>query len=279
MGVLFNYIFPYASYLDTAVGRRRAADLAKLLPQCAGDDHGHDLPVLLRHLRADPWRLAARQRVRLGHAQNGADAAAEPACASSPQNWPRCGSCWPSTRSRSSWRWPSAAWWSQSGNRRPVSWPGLFDLVRALGAGWLILAVWAMLGVLLGVLWRGTALAIGLGILYGLVIEGSSAASARALACCWIWRTPFSARTATRWLRGWAAKPRASAAPERSPAPSWRVAGAGGAARLPPRLRGDHRAGASASRCHLALAVCRRADPARLCSAAHRHQTIERHEL
>lgn len=53
-----------------------------------------------------------------------------------------------------------------------VSWPGLFDLVRALAAGWLILSVWGMFGVLLGVLWRGTALPIGLGILYGLVIEG-----------------------------------------------------------------------------------------------------------
>ena len=34
------------------------------------------------------------------------------------------------------------------------------------------MAVWAALGVLLGVLTRGTALAIGIGILYGLVIEG-----------------------------------------------------------------------------------------------------------
>ena len=39
-------------------------------------------------------------------------------------------------------------------------------------AGWLILAAWAALGVLLGVLTRGTSLAIGVGILYALVIEG-----------------------------------------------------------------------------------------------------------
>src|ERR671934_279041 len=43
---------------------------------------------------------------------------------------------------------------------------------RAMGAGWLILAVWGALGALLGVLTRGTSLAIGIGILYGLVIEG-----------------------------------------------------------------------------------------------------------
>jgi ABC-2 type transport system permease protein len=54
----------------------------------------------------------------------------------------------------------------------PVDWPSVWLLVRALAAGWLILAVWAALGVLLGVLTRGTSLAIGVGILYALVIEG-----------------------------------------------------------------------------------------------------------
>jgi len=54
----------------------------------------------------------------------------------------------------------------------PVNWPPAWLLVRALAAGWLILAVWAALGVLLGVLTRGTSLAIGVGILYALVIEG-----------------------------------------------------------------------------------------------------------
>jgi ABC-2 type transport system permease protein len=53
-----------------------------------------------------------------------------------------------------------------------VSWPSAWDVVLALAAGWLILAVWAALGVALGVLSRGTALAIGVGILYALVIEG-----------------------------------------------------------------------------------------------------------
>ena len=44
--------------------------------------------------------------------------------------------------------------------------------LRAIADLWLILAVWAALGVLLGVLTRGTSLAIGIGILYALVIEG-----------------------------------------------------------------------------------------------------------
>jgi ABC-type transport system involved in multi-copper enzyme maturation permease subunit len=54
----------------------------------------------------------------------------------------------------------------------PVVWPSAWLLVRAVGAGWLILATWAALGALLGVLTRGTSLAVGVGILYALVIEG-----------------------------------------------------------------------------------------------------------
>ncbi|HEX3303418.1 MAG TPA: ABC transporter permease [Thermomicrobiales bacterium] len=53
-----------------------------------------------------------------------------------------------------------------------VDWPSAWLIVRGLAAAWLIMAVWAALGVLLGVLSRGTALAIGIGIIYGLVIEG-----------------------------------------------------------------------------------------------------------
>jgi ABC-type transport system involved in multi-copper enzyme maturation permease subunit len=53
-----------------------------------------------------------------------------------------------------------------------VSWPSLGLLLGGLAAGWLILAVWAAFGVLLAVLFRGTALAIGVGILYAFVVEG-----------------------------------------------------------------------------------------------------------
>jgi ABC-2 type transport system permease protein len=53
-----------------------------------------------------------------------------------------------------------------------IAWPSTWLLLRGLAAGWLILAVWAEFGVLLAVLSRGTALAVGIGILYALVIEG-----------------------------------------------------------------------------------------------------------
>jgi ABC-2 type transport system permease protein len=54
----------------------------------------------------------------------------------------------------------------------PVVWPSAWLLARAMAAGWLILAAWAALGVLLGTVTRGTSLAIGVGILYALVVEG-----------------------------------------------------------------------------------------------------------
>jgi len=53
----------------------------------------------------------------------------------------------------------------------PVSWQSPAEVGLALAAGWFVLAVWAGLGVMLAVLSRGTALAIGLGVLYGLVVE------------------------------------------------------------------------------------------------------------
>jgi ABC-type transport system involved in multi-copper enzyme maturation permease subunit len=53
-----------------------------------------------------------------------------------------------------------------------VTWPSAGLLLRGFLADWLILAVWASLGVLLAVLTRGVAMAMGIGILYALVVEG-----------------------------------------------------------------------------------------------------------
>ncbi|MGC4191310.1 MAG: ABC transporter permease [Thermomicrobiales bacterium] len=54
-----------------------------------------------------------------------------------------------------------------------ITWPAASAFVEATAAGWLILMTWASLGVLLAVVTRGTGLAIGLGILYALMIEGT----------------------------------------------------------------------------------------------------------
>jgi ABC-type transport system involved in multi-copper enzyme maturation permease subunit len=53
-----------------------------------------------------------------------------------------------------------------------ITGPDPLELVQGMLAGWLVLAVWAAVGVLLAVVTRGTSLAIGIGILYTLVIEG-----------------------------------------------------------------------------------------------------------
>lgn len=54
----------------------------------------------------------------------------------------------------------------------PVAAPSLRTLVEGVTGAWLVLSVWAAAGVLLAVATHGTSLAIGIGILYTLVLEG-----------------------------------------------------------------------------------------------------------
>lgn len=53
-----------------------------------------------------------------------------------------------------------------------VDWPSMWNILKATGIIWLIFGAWASLGTFLATLFRGTALAIGLGLVYGLAIEG-----------------------------------------------------------------------------------------------------------
>lgn len=55
----------------------------------------------------------------------------------------------------------------------PVSFPPASVIAAGLGAAWLLLTVWAAFGVLAGLALRGTGLAVGLGLLYLLGIEGA----------------------------------------------------------------------------------------------------------
>lgn len=57
-----------------------------------------------------------------------------------------------------------------------ITFPAPSTLLEAMVSGWLILAVWATGGVALAMLTRGTSLAIGIGILWGLPLEGLLAA-------------------------------------------------------------------------------------------------------
>jgi ABC-type transport system involved in multi-copper enzyme maturation permease subunit len=54
----------------------------------------------------------------------------------------------------------------------PGGWPGAGDIGKAFLACWLILCLWGAFGVFLAVLFRQAPLAIGIGIVYSIAIEG-----------------------------------------------------------------------------------------------------------
>lgn len=64
-----------------------------------------------------------------------------------------------------------SSWTIASAEGRALSYPGLADLLQGIGSGWLILGMWSLFGVTLGILFRSTSLAIGLGLVWSLVVE------------------------------------------------------------------------------------------------------------
>jgi ABC-2 type transport system permease protein len=52
-----------------------------------------------------------------------------------------------------------------------VVWPAFGDVGVSLGAGFLVIEMWALIGYLLGTLARGPALSVGLGLVWALVVE------------------------------------------------------------------------------------------------------------
>jgi ABC-2 type transport system permease protein len=64
------------------------------------------------------------------------------------------------------WSWVIAAT-----EGMPTDWPSVLDLGRGIGAGWLILGMWSLLGALLGIVFRSTSLAVGLGLVWALAVE------------------------------------------------------------------------------------------------------------
>jgi ABC-2 type transport system permease protein len=54
---------------------------------------------------------------------------------------------------------------------KPVQWPPLADLLTGIGAGWLIVSMWCLAGAFLGILVRGTALGVGIGLVWALAVE------------------------------------------------------------------------------------------------------------
>ena len=53
-----------------------------------------------------------------------------------------------------------------------INWPAAIDILKAVGASWLIFGCWAVFGMTLAYLFRQSAMAIGIGLAYLLAIEG-----------------------------------------------------------------------------------------------------------
>ena len=84
--------------------------------------------------------------------------------------------------------------------------PSLGRSSRSLGAGFLVMEMWALVGFLLGTLARGPALSVGLGLVWALVVEnllrgvGQPARAGRGLH-----HDPARHRRPARWsARSWA---------------------------------------------------------------------------
>ena len=73
-------------------------------------------------------------------------------------------------------------------------WPSALDIGKTVLSGWLILGLWAAYGILLSVLFRQSALAIGLGLIYAIVLEGL----VLGLGAQFSW-----VKTALPWFPGW----------------------------------------------------------------------------
>jgi ABC-2 type transport system permease protein len=170
LGLSFTYLIPYAGYAGGTAGPTADRGLAALLPdRLVGNSIG-GLPVFLGSLMLilgvlvmgseyawgtwktvltqDPSRLrvyAAKLTVACLAALTGvlaffvAGAAASAIIASA--------------------------------EGRALDWPGVGDLVQGIGAGWLVAAMWTVLGVLLAVALRSVALPVGLGLVWLLAVQ------------------------------------------------------------------------------------------------------------
>lgn len=55
---------------------------------------------------------------------------------------------------------------------QPVTWPAVSDTLQSLGGAFLVMEMWALAGYFLGMVARGPAVSVGLGLVWALVIEG-----------------------------------------------------------------------------------------------------------
>jgi ABC-type transport system involved in multi-copper enzyme maturation permease subunit len=64
-----------------------------------------------------------------------------------------------------------ASWAIATAENRAIDWPPPPELALGVAAGWLIVTMWCVTGMFLGTVLRGTALPVGIGLVWALVIE------------------------------------------------------------------------------------------------------------
>ena len=171
MSVVFTYAFPYTTYLQTAVNKRTSTDLQPLLPHSVVSSVLGGFPfyfgmfaLILGALQFgsefgwDTFKTTFMQRSNRGMAVLSKITALIITL---------------SAFAASAFVTGVLASLVVAANEgTAISWPSAVDFIKGFAAGWLILSLWALFGVLLAVLSRGIALAMGLGIVYALAIEG-----------------------------------------------------------------------------------------------------------
>jgi ABC-type transport system involved in multi-copper enzyme maturation permease subunit len=63
------------------------------------------------------------------------------------------------------------SWVIATTENRSADWPSALAMTRGIGAGWLILGAWSVVGAFLSIAFRSTPLAIGLGLVWALAVE------------------------------------------------------------------------------------------------------------
>ncbi len=79
-----------------------------------------------------------------------------------------------------------SSWIIVTADGHAAVWPAAIDIVKAMGVTWLIFECWTLFGMAMAYLFRQSALAIGLGMAYMLVIEGVLFGALRAFNIGWL---------------------------------------------------------------------------------------------
>ena len=66
----------------------------------------------------------------------------------------------------------AASWVIATFDGKSVAWPAVQDIGKGIAAAWLIYSFWAVFGFALATIFRQSAMAIGLGLAYAILIEG-----------------------------------------------------------------------------------------------------------